>query len=265
MTFALSPAESKASELKPLIQAILAQSKDPVKNTQIIKALFLDCEKNCKDPTLKEASQLINTNFDKDYWITKIEEKTELLSYVLLEVVDGDTLKVQDSTGKEQSIRMIGLDTPESHPTRFGYIECYGAEASAHLKSLLQGVSQIQLETDFIQGTSDKYGRLLGYVRSNGVNLNQKMIEDWFGFEYTYNLPYKYQSEFKSTQKIASEKKLGLWADATCKGERKTISEKEEKKPDPKGEKIYHLWPKGGCYYFTEKGDKEYVDKAFCR
>ena len=94
--------------------------------------------------------------------------------------------------------------------------------------------------------------------------MNQKMIEDGYGFEYTYNLPYKYQSEFKSAQKIASEKKFGLWADSACKGERKAIEEKEEKKPE-QVEKVYHRGPKGGCYYLTDKGEREYVDKAFCK
>ena len=122
----------------------------------------------------------------------------------------------------------------------------------------------MQIESYPTQTTTDKYGRLLGYVVANGVNLNQKMIEDGYGFEYTYNLPYKYQSEFKSAQQIASEKKFGLWADSACKGERKAIEERGEKKPE-QVEKVYHRGPKGGCYYLTDKGEREYVDKAFCK
>nr|DAJ43361.1 MAG TPA: nuclease-like protein [Caudoviricetes sp.] len=159
---------------------------------------------------------------------------------------------------------MIGLDAPESTTMRYGYAECFGKEAANHLKLLLKDTKEVQIESDLTQTATDKYGRLLGYVVVNGANLNQKMIEDGYGFEYTYNLPYKYQSEFKSAQKIASEKKFGLWADSACKGERKAIEEKEEKKPE-QAEKVYHRGPKGGCYYFTDKGEKEYVDKDFCK
>ena len=260
ISFAATPAEQKAEQLKVIVKMILDQSKNREKDTTIIKTLFAGCEKTCKDPVVKEAVKILSSTFDQDFW-AKEDKKADLLNYTLLEVVDGDTIRVKNSEGKEQSVRMIGLDAPESTTMRFGHMECFGKEASSHLAQLLSWVSQIELEVDTTQTSTDKYWRLLGYVVVNGVNLNQKMIEDGYGFEYTYNLPYKYQSEFKSAQKIASEKKFGLWSDSACKGERKAI----EEKPEQVAEKIYHLWPKGGCYYFTDKGEKEYVDKAFCK
>ena len=260
ISFAATPAEQKAEQLKVIVKMVLDQSKNREKDTTIIKTLFAGCEKTCKDPVVKEAVKILSSTFDQDFW-AKEDKKADLLNYTLLEVVDGDTIRVKNSEGKEQSVRMIGLDAPESTTMRFGHMECFGKEASSHLAQLLSWVSQIELEVDTTQTSTDKYWRLLGYVVVNGVNLNQKMIEDGYGFEYTYNLPYKYQSEFKSAQKIASEKKFGLWSDSACKGERKAI----EEKPEQVAEKIYHLWPKGGCYYFTDKGEKEYVDKAFCK
>ncbi|MDO4713844.1 MAG: thermonuclease family protein [bacterium] len=265
ISFAATPAEQKADQLKVIVKMILDQSKNKEKDTTMIKTLFAGCEKTCSDPVVKEAVKILNSTFDQDFG-TKEEKKTELLSYTLLEVVDGDTIRVKNSEGKEQSVRMIGLDAPESTTMRYGYAECFGKEAADHLKTLVGSATQIQIETDPTQTATDKYGRLLGYVVVNGANLNQKMIEDGYGFEYTYNLPYRYQSEFKSAQKTASEKKFGLWADDACKGERSKIeNEKEEKKSDSNAEKMYHRGPKGGCYYFTDKGEKEYVDKAFCR
>lgn len=226
--------------------------------------------------TPSQAPEVQNLQFDKN--TTRVQKQsTESIeqkpietsvfeTYSLIKVVDWDTITIKDNNWKKIKVRMIWLDTPESSPTRYGYIECYWVEASQHLKSLLQGANQIQLETDQSQTATDKYGRLLWYVRYNGINLNQKMIEDGYGFEYTYNLPYKYQSEFKSAQKTASEKRLWLWADSACKGERTKIwNKKEEKRSEVFQSKKYHLGPKGGCYYFTDKGGKEYVDKAFCK
>lgn len=265
ISFAATPAEQKADQLKAIVKMILDQSKNREKDTAMIKTLFAGCEKTCSDPVVKEAVKIINSTFDEDFG-AKEEKKTELLTYTLLEVVDGDTIRVKNSEGKEQSVRMIGLDAPESTTMRYGYAECFGKESANHLKTLVGSATQIQIETDPTQTATDKYGRLLGYVVVNGINLNQKMIEDGYWFEYTYNLPYKYQSEFKSAQKTASEKKFGLWSDSACKGERSKIeSEKEEKKPEQVVEKSYHRGPKGGCYYLTDKGEKEYVDKSFCK
>ena len=263
LSFAQTPVEQKADELRAVVKLILNQSKDKQKDTQFVKALFAWCEQTCSDPTIKEAAKLINTTFDKDFWLTATEVGKQ--TYKLVEVVDWDTVRIEKD-GQVVSVRMIGLDAPESTTMRYGHMECFGKEASNHLAQLLSWSSQIDLEADPTQTTTDKYGRLLGYVVVNWTNLNKKMIEDGYGFEYTYNLPYKYQSEFKSAQKTASEKKFWLWADSACKGERIAIDgQKSDKKPEANQEKKYHLWPKGGCYYLNDNGEKEYVDKAFCK
>lgn len=195
-------------------------------------------------------------------------------NYSLIKVVDWDTITIKDNNWKKIKVRMIWLDTPESSSTRYGYIECYWVEASQHLKSLLQGANQIQLEADQSQTATDKYGRLLWYVRYNGINLNQKMIEDGYGFEYTYNLPYKYQSEFKYAQKTASEKRLWLWNDSACNGERKALESQKSipvkqivapQKQSTSSQKIYHTWKRGWCYYYNNQWKKEYVNHSFCK
>ena len=45
------------------------------------------------------------------------------------------------------------------------------------------------------------------------------MIEQGYAHEYTYDLPYKYQTEFKAAKKAAQENQLGLWSPATCNGD----------------------------------------------
>ena len=71
-----------------------------------------------------------------------------------------------------------------------------------------------------VQGERDKYGRLLAYLfLPDGTNINLAMIAGGYAHEYTYNLPYKYQTQFKAAEKTAREAKLGLWADAACAAE----------------------------------------------
>ena len=139
--------------------------------------------------------------------------------YEVVRVVDGDTIIV-DIGGKNTTIRLIGLDTPETVDPRKP-VQCFGREASAKAKQILSG-SSVRLETDSSQDTYDKYGRTLAYVyfgansKPEGILVNEYMIVEGYGHEYTYHLPYKYQSEFKAAEKGAREAKRGLWADDAC-------------------------------------------------
>jgi len=141
--------------------------------------------------------------------------------YPVVKVVDGDTLSIQID-GQAQTIRLIGLDTPETvHPSK--PVECFGLEASNRAKEVLTG-ARVSIETDTTQGTYDKYDRLLAYViLEDGTNFNKLMIEEGYAYEYTYSLPYKYQSEFKLAEQQAKEDKLGLWADGACEEEVTTV------------------------------------------
>ena len=60
-----------------------------------------------------------------------------LVTAVVTRVVDGDTIHV-DIGGADYTVRYIGMDTPETvDPNR--PVGCYGPEASAHNKSLVEG------------------------------------------------------------------------------------------------------------------------------
>jgi micrococcal nuclease len=134
--------------------------------------------------------------------------------YSVTHVVDGDTLDV-DIAGEKERIRLIGLNTPETVDPRRP-VECFGKEASAKAKDILTE-QKVKIETDPSQGTRDKYGRLLAYIfLPDGTLFNKMMIEEGYGHEYTYHLPYKYQIEFKAAERTARELKKGLWADGVC-------------------------------------------------
>lgn len=136
--------------------------------------------------------------------------------YTVASVIDGDTLKITVN-GKSETLRLIGIDTPETADPRKP-VQCFGKEASNKAKELLAG-KKISIEADPSQGERDKYGRLLVYVRrSDGLFYNQYMIEQGYAHEYTYNVPYKYQAEFKAAQKAAQEAQRGLWSSTTCNG-----------------------------------------------
>lgn len=129
--------------------------------------------------------------------------------YEVSTVADGDTFSVKVE-GKTVKVRMIGVDTPETVDPR-KTVQCFGKEASDKTKEILSKHS-VKLKTDPSQGISDKYGRLLAYVYTEeGLFVNKYLIENGYAHEYTYNIPYQEQKEFKELQKKAREEKVGLW------------------------------------------------------
>jgi micrococcal nuclease len=134
--------------------------------------------------------------------------------YKVTKVVDGDTIDV-DIDGKVERIRLIGINTPEIVDPRKP-VECFGKEASDRAKKLLGG-QKVKLEADPTQTDRDKYARLLRYViLTDGTNVNLQMIRDGYAYEYTYQIPYKFQAEFKAAETEAKAAKRGLWADGVC-------------------------------------------------
>lgn len=136
--------------------------------------------------------------------------------YPVSKVVDGDTLWVQRD-GKDVKLRLIGIDTPETHDPRKP-VQCFGEAATTQAQTVLAG-RQVLLETDESQGLVDKYGRELVYVWIDGKLFNQQMIEDGFAHEYTYSTPYRYQRQFKEAERVAADAGVGLWATDTCGGD----------------------------------------------
>ncbi len=135
-------------------------------------------------------------------------------TYMVIQVVDGDTIKVNIEDVKT-TIRLIGVDTPETVDPRKP-VQCFGKEATNKMLELLHN-KIVLLEEDQSQGDKDKYGRLLRYVfLPDGTNINKELILEGYAYEYTYDLPYKYQDKFENAQISARESKRGLWAENAC-------------------------------------------------
>jgi micrococcal nuclease len=128
----------------------------------------------------------------------------------VVRVVDGDTIKVQ-LNGIEQTVRYIGIDTPETvHPSK--PVEFMGPEASAQNKALVEGQVVI-LERDVSE--TDRYGRLLRYVwvEQNGryVMVNAELVRLGFAQVSTYPPDVKHTELFLLLQTEAREAERGLW------------------------------------------------------
>ena len=103
-------------------------------------------------------------------------------------VVDGDTIDVIIDLGFDilfaSRVRLAGIDTPESRTTDKAE-KALGIEAKEYLKKYLKDAKSVVIRTEKMD-SSEKYGRILGWVYVNGESesLNNKMINDGYAWGY---------------------------------------------------------------------------------
>jgi micrococcal nuclease len=103
-------------------------------------------------------------------------------------VVDGDTIDVVIDLGFDilfaSRVRLAGIDTPESRTTDKTE-KALGLEAKEYLKKQLKDAKSVVIRTEKMN-SSEKYGRILGWVYINGdsESVNNKMINDGYAWGY---------------------------------------------------------------------------------
>jgi micrococcal nuclease len=112
-----------------------------------------------------------------EYYVRKVEN-----------VVDGDTIDVLIDLGFDilfqSRVRLAGIDTPESR-TKDLAEKALGIESKEYLKKHLKDAKSVVIKTEKMD-SSEKYGRILGWVYINGdtESLNDKMINDGYAWGY---------------------------------------------------------------------------------
>lgn len=144
-------------------------------------------------------------------WVKPIDPSTfmkyEPGSYAIKTFVDGDTVII-DMSGVDETIRFIGVDTPETHKPDTP-VECYGPSAAAYTKQRI-GQQRIRLISDRLTTNRDRYDRLLRYVvLEDGTTLNKELIEKGYGFAYDF--PFARKQEFHDAMSAARTHTSGLW------------------------------------------------------
>ena len=100
--------------------------------------------------------------------------------------VDGDTVDVILDLGFDISyscrVRLYGIDTPESR-TRDKDEKARGKMAGAFLKNAIDNGNKVVIQTK-LKDSRGKFGRVLGDVVVDGVNINQLMVENYHAAAY---------------------------------------------------------------------------------
>jgi len=94
----------------------------------------------------------------------------------VVDVLDGDTIVVAFTNGATDTVRLLGVDTPETHhPTRG--VECFGPEAAEYTKRRLTG-KVVRLESDVER--RDVYDRRLAYVYLHGQRFEDELLREGY-------------------------------------------------------------------------------------
>lgn len=131
----------------------------------------------------------------------------------MVRVKDGDTY-VMIIDGKETTVRLIGVDTPESvAPSDYSKENTSeGKTISEIVKQKLQPGDVLYVEYDAAQ--LDKYGRTLAYLYfEDGVMVQEWLLQNGYAQVMTVQPNSKYAERFAEIQHKAAVDKNGLWAD----------------------------------------------------
>ncbi|MGK2877665.1 MAG: thermonuclease family protein [Solirubrobacterales bacterium] len=154
-------------------------------------------------------------------------DKTYTYRGRITQVIDGDTLKVRYD-GRVKTVRVIGIDTPESNKPNVP-VECGAKEATSTafewaFKRKLdrdgdglydhgRGGRTVMLRTDSTQDKTDKYGRLLAYVTSRGRDFGQSQINKGWAEVFVFaNNPFTRFAAYEKSAVGAQGAELGVWA-----------------------------------------------------
>jgi micrococcal nuclease len=150
-------------------------------------------------------------------WFGAVKQAAEVNQPGLYRIVhydDGDTIAV-DMNGTTETLRFVGVDTPETHDPRKP-VQCYGPEAAAFTKKLIsEAGNKVRLSSDPESTNRDRYDRLLRYIYlPDGRLVQDELVRNGYAFYYPY-FPFTKAERFKAEQDEAKQAKRGLWAHCT--------------------------------------------------
>ncbi|MCU4800482.1 thermonuclease family protein [Halobacteria archaeon HArc-gm2] len=137
-------------------------------------------------------------------------------------VVDGDTVEVRYADGSADTVRLVGVDTPETRgqtdPAEFEGVPgnesgraCLadaGDRASTALTEWVDG-ADVTLVVDPETDTRDRYDRLLAYVVRDDANLNYQLVAR--GYARVYDTSFTRADSFYAAEAEARQAGIGVW------------------------------------------------------
>ena len=148
-------------------------------------------------------------------------DPTEEYEVEVVSVADGDTADVAFDSGIEDTVRILGIDTPETGDTDERLqeyegiddapaLKTKGDEATDYAESQLEVGSTVTLSFDENEGLRGNFGRLLGFLElPDGSVYNAKAIED--GWARVYDSGLANHDAYWDLERAARDAGDGIW------------------------------------------------------
>lgn len=142
------------------------------------------------------------------FWPLLVHPALKTGMYLVTHVADGDTVTVQSADGTRDTVRLLGLDTPEiKHQSKPA--ECYGVEATEKTKELV--LQKYVTLTKKPSEDRDNYGRLLRYVFVDGKDIGSVLMQEGFARNFCKQYPHPKCGEYDVLEKEAQKNMRGMW------------------------------------------------------
>lgn len=140
----------------------------------------------------------------------------------VVRIIDGDTLRVIFPDGSQDTVRILGIDTPEkaaddNDPGKFGgagddrFLALWGGAAAQYTAARLDGQA-ITIESDCAAGTRDRYGRILAYITlPDGSDLGEELVAQGLARVYTPE-SFVRKDRYLLVQQQAIRDGRGIWS-----------------------------------------------------
>lgn len=162
-------------------------------------------------------------------------------------VIDGDTVEARFPDGSIDTLRLLGVDTPETTYSRISPNEFEGipdttagrdhlynwaVRATEFATLQLEGKS-VRIEVDPTADRRGSFGRLLVYIYIEDENFNLQLIET--GHARLYESAFSQRSTFSNAELSAQQRDIGLW-DFTAPATTTTTAESDIPPPPSDGD-----------------------------
>ena len=140
-------------------------------------------------------------------WWAGEQRRSADTQYRVVDVLDGDTIVVRRAGGRDETIRLLGIDTPETHhPTK--PVQCFGPEASAYSSRRLFG-EIVTLEDDVER--HDIFGRRLAYVYLHGRRFEDELLRRGYARLLVIDPNRAHARTMLDEELDAEQHRRGLW------------------------------------------------------
>jgi len=128
-------------------------------------------------------------------------------TYKVIRVYDGDTLTALIN-GQKQSVRLLGIDTPEKSRKKREPGQPYSQQATKFLAGLVLNKA-VTIESY----GKDRYGRVLGVVYAGQINVNLEIVKNGYAEVYRGTPAKGFDSDpYWEAEAQAKSKMLNIWS-----------------------------------------------------